>query len=61
MDKKHLIAGSILSADLLDLGNDIQKALDVGTDIIHFDVMDYHFVQNLTFGSRSVKADPCPL
>lgn len=55
MDKKHLIAGSILSADLLDLGNDIQRALDVGTDIIHFDVMDYHFVQNLTFGSDLLK------
>lgn len=56
MEKKHLIAGSILSADLLDLGNDIQKALDAGVDIIHFDVMDYHFVQNLTFGPDLLKA-----
>lgn len=56
MEKKHLIAGSILAADLLDLGNDIQKALDAGVDIIHFDVMDYHFVQNLTFGPDLLKA-----
>lgn len=56
MDKKQLIAGSILSADLLDLGNDIQKALDAKVDIIHFDVMDYHFVQNLTFGPDFLKA-----
>lgn len=56
MEKKHLIAGSILAAHLLDLGNDIQKALDAGVDIIHFDVMDYHFVQNLTFGPDLLKA-----
>lgn len=56
MDKKQLFAGSILSADLLDLGNDIQKALDAQVDIIHFDVMDYHFVQNLTFGPDLLKA-----
>lgn len=56
MEKKHLIAGSILAADLLDLGNDIQKALDSKVDIIHFDVMDYHFVQNLTFGPDLLKA-----
>ena len=56
MDNKHLFAGSILAADLLDLGNDIQKALDAKVDIIHFDVMDYHFVQNLTFGPDLLKA-----
>lgn len=53
---KVLFAGSILSADPLALGDDIQKALDAGTDIIHFDVMDYHFVQNLTFGPLFLKA-----
>ncbi|MBU3843460.1 MAG: ribulose-phosphate 3-epimerase [Candidatus Anaerobiospirillum pullicola] len=56
MEKKHLFAGSILSADLLDLGQDIQNALDAKIDIIHFDVMDYHFVQNLTFGPGLLKA-----
>ena len=53
---KHLFAGSILSADLLNLGDDIQTALDAKVDIIHFDVMDYHFVQNLTFGPAFLKA-----
>lgn len=56
MEKKHYFAGSILSADQMALGEDIQKALDAGTDIIHFDVMDYHFVQNLTFGPSLLKA-----
>ena len=44
MDKKHLFAGSILSADLMDLGRDVEQALEAKIDIIHFDVMDYHFV-----------------
>lgn len=56
MAKQHFFAGSILSADQLALGDDIQKALDAGVDIIHFDVMDYHFVQNLTFGPSLLKA-----
>lgn len=56
MQQKHLFAGSILSADQLAMGDDIQKALEAGTDIIHFDVMDYHFVQNLTFGPGLLKA-----
>lgn len=48
--KKFLIAGSILSADLLNLEKDVKEALDEGVDVIHFDVMDYHFVPNMTFG-----------
>ena len=56
MDKKHLFAGSILSADLMDLGRDVEQALEAKIDIIHFDVMDYHFVQNLTFGPGLLKA-----
>lgn len=56
MQQQHFFAGSILSADQLALGDDIQQALDAGTDIIHFDVMDYHFVQNLTFGPSLLKA-----
>lgn len=56
MDKKHYFAGSILSADMLNLEADIKSALDAGMDIVHFDVMDYHFVQNLTFGPGLLKA-----
>jgi ribulose-phosphate 3-epimerase len=54
-DKRFLIAGSILSADLLRLGDDVQDALDAGSDVIHFDVMDFHFVPNLTFGPMFLK------
>ncbi len=50
MKEKPQFAGSILSADLLNLQQDVQNALDAGIDVIHFDVMDYHFVPNLTFG-----------
>lgn len=56
MDKKYKFAGSILSADQLNLGADIQRALESGMDVVHFDVMDYHFVQNLTFGPGLLKA-----
>lgn len=51
-----MIAGSILSADLLNLERDVKEALDVGVDVIHFDVMDYHFVPNMTFGPAFLKA-----
>ena len=47
---KPLIAPSILSADFARLGDDVQAALDAGADIVHFDVMDNHFVPNLTIG-----------
>lgn len=55
-EKNFLIAGSILSADLLNLEIDVKEALDVGVDVIHFDVMDYHFVPNMTFGPAFLKA-----
>lgn len=45
-----LLAPSILSADFWRLGEQIQECIEGGADIIHFDVMDGHFVPNITFG-----------
>ena len=56
MKNAAIIAPSILSADFAKLGAEVQEIVDAGCQWVHFDVMDNHYVPNLTFGPMICKA-----